>query len=269
MKKNKTIKKIKLLDGVSWQVPELIERMRDDDFYYGYCSKNMLSSSGIKLMSHSMKKFFWIDTYADNRQALRDGWLFHTAILEPDKFQKIIFTNTLTKGVEYKELVAEHGQAKVFTKAEKNKAERLADAFYKNEKAVSLLRNSKFEEPIAGEVDGFPFRGKADVLGKNIIVDLKTTRNINWFKKDAYEKGYDIQCYLYSNLFNVDFKNFIFLAIDKTTLDIGVWNCSEDFYNSGKTKMQSALELYKEKIIGKEKDEVKEFIYNYYLEGTL
>lgn len=261
---------ITLLNGERWNLKRLVKEMEKDDFYYGYCGKNMLSSSAIKLIEQSMKKFFWIDRTANNNnQALRDGWLFHTSILEPHKFAELIFCNTLTKGVEYKKMVKEYGDGNVFTQDEKQKAERLMDAFYKNHKAVSYLNDAQFEVPICGEMQNIPFRAKADVFRDNQIVDLKTTRNIKYFKRDAYDNGYDIQCYLYSNLFNIDYENFKFVAIDKNSLDIGIYHSTEQFYKSGENKVKKAIDIYKTHIEKKEEDEIKDFIYNYYIEENL
>lgn len=53
-----------------------------------------------------------------------------------------------------------------------------------------------------------------------------------------------MQCYLYSNLFGIDYKDFVFLAIDKRSLDIGVYYCSEEFYYSGEQKVQHAIDIY-------------------------
>ena len=90
----------------------------------------------------------------------------------------------------------------MFTAKEKNDAERLADAFLRNEHAKELIRNSEFEVPAIDNVMGMPFRGKADVLASDRIVDLKTTTDIRGFSYSANKYGYDVQCYLYCNLFS-------------------------------------------------------------------
>ena len=235
---------VTLLDGSTWDKQELLEKMNDDTFYYGYLSKAALSSSSLKLLLDSPKTYYNVTQYGNEEsQALRDGWLFHTAILEPEVFSSQIFVDVQSKNTKaYKEAKEEHG--KVFTMAEKNDAERIADAFLRNTKAVELIRDSEFEVPVIGDVMGFPFRGKADVLGKNRIVDLKTTTDIKAFPYSAKKYSYDVQCYLYSNLFKVDYKDFVFLAIDKKSLDIAVYHCSEEFYYSGEQKIEKALEVY-------------------------
>lgn len=265
---------ITLLDGSTWDKQELLEKMNDDSFYYGYLSQAALSSSSLKLLLDSPKTYRNVTQYgSEESQALRDGWLFHTAILEPEVFSSQIFVDVQSKNTKaYKEAKAEHG--KVFTMAEKNDAERIADAFLRNTKAVELIRDSEFEVPVIGDVMGFPFRGKADVLAKNQkieleileeklglnkiinfkvlrdvigtdrIVDLKTTTDIKAFPYSAKKYSYDVQCYLYCQLFGVNHTDFTFLVMDKKSLDVGVFHCSKEFYQAGEEKVERALEVY-------------------------
>jgi len=235
---------ITLLDGSQWEKQDLIKEMVKDEFYYGYLSKAALSSSSLKLLLSSPKTYKHVTEYGNpESQALRDGWLFHTAILEPDVFNAQIFVDVASKNTKaYKLAKEEHG--KVFTMTEKKDAERLADAFLRNEKALQLIQQSEFEVPMIGEVMGMPFRGKADVLGKNGIVDLKSTNDIKAFKYSSIKYGYSVQCYLYCELFGVDYKDFTFLALDKGSLDIAVYHCSEEFYLDGKQKTEKAIEIY-------------------------
>jgi len=237
--------KIKLLDDKYYEVDTLKEKMNDDKFYYGELNKLALSSSSLKLLLQSPKTYKHVTEYGNaESQPLRDGWLFHTAILEPEVFASQTFVDVQSKNTKaYKEALAEHG--KVFTQKEKNDAERLADAFLRNEHALNLIQNSTFEVPAIGDVMGMPFRGKADVLGKNKVVDLKTTTDIKGFEYSAKKYGYDVQCYLYCNLFNVNFKDFYFLVLDKGSLDIGIFECSEEFYLRGEQKVAEAIDIYK------------------------
>lgn len=236
---------ITLLDGTQHKEKELLKKMQDDSFYYGYLSKAALSSSSLKLLLTSPKTYYNVTKYGNpESQPLRDGWLFHTAILEPDVFNSQIFVDVESKNSKtYKLALEQHG--KVFTKKEKRDAERLADAFLRNEKAIQYLQDTAFEVPAIGEVMGMPFRGKADILGKNRIVDLKTTQDLkNSFPYSAKKYSYDMQCYLYCQLFGVPFENFTFIAIDKKSLDVGIYHCSEEFYLSGKAKVEEAIKIY-------------------------
>ncbi len=235
---------IELLNGEIFRQDEILELMKDDEFYYGYLGKAALSSSSIKLLLDSPKKYKYVTEYGSQESnALDAGWLFHTAILEPDVFEKQIFVDVQSKNSKaYKLAKEEHG--KVFTMKQKNDAERLADAFLRNEHALQLITNCEFEVPAIGMIQGYPFRGKADVLDSYRIVDLKTTSDLKAFPYAARKYGYDVQVYLYSELFNKPYEEFKFIAIDKGSLDIGIYDCSEAFYNSGKEKVTKAIETF-------------------------
>ena len=234
---------IQLLDGERFREDEILELMKNDEFYYGYLGKAALSSSSIKLLLDSPKKYKYVTKYGSQESnALDAGWLFHTCILEPDVFEKQIFVEVQSKNTKaYKLAKEEHG--KVYTMQQKNDAERLADAFFRNEHALKLITDCEFEVPAIGMVQGYPFRGKADVLGKG-IVDLKTTADLKAFPYSAKKYGYDVQVYLYSELFNKPYEEFKFVAIDKGSLDIGIYDVSEEFYLQGKAKVTKALEVF-------------------------
>lgn len=236
--------KIKLLDNKYYDRAELLKRMLDDTFYYGELNTLALSSSSLKQLLSSPKTYnFSLKYGSEESAALRAGALFHWAILEPEKFAAQKFVEVQSRNTKkFKEAKEEFG--KVFTAKERSEAERLVDAFYRNEHAKELITKADFEIPAIDNVLGMPFRGKADVLGTNRIVDLKTTTDIKGFSYSANKYGYDVQCYLYCNLFKKEYKDFHFLVLDKGSLDIGIFNCSEEFYYRGEEKVEKALDLY-------------------------
>ena len=177
---------------------------------------------------------------------------------------KEIFLDVQSKNTKaYKEAVKEN-KDRVFTAKEKSDAERLADAVLKNEQALRLLDNSQFEVPVIGNVLGMPFRGKADILSDNGICDIKTTSDIKAFPYAAKKYGYDIQVYLYCELFGVQYFDFKFLVIDKSSLDVGIWDCSEEFYLSGQHKVQQGIDTYIKYFMKQEID-----VNDYIIKGTL
>ncbi len=218
--------------------------MVDDHFYYGELASLVLSSSSLKLLLSSPKTYKFVTKYGSKEtQPLRDGRLIHLSILEPDKFQEQIFVNVASKNSKaYREAKEKYGM--VYTRSEKENAERIADAFLRNEFALKHITDCKFEVSAIGTIHGYPFRAKADVLRKDGIVDIKTTTDIKGFPYSAKKYSYDIQCYLYCQLYNVSYEDFIFLVIDKGSLDIAEWRCSEEFYLEGKRKTLEALDIF-------------------------
>ena len=235
---------ITLLNGETFSEKYLLEKMKDDEFYYGYLGKNALSSSSIKLLLDSPKKYKYVTEYgSESTNALAVGWLFHTCILEPDVFNSQIFVDVQSKNTKaYKLAKEQHG--KVFTMKEKHQAERLADAFLRNEHALQLISDCNFEVSAIGMIGGYAFRGKADVLDSYRIIDLKTTSDLKAFPYSARKYGYDVQVYLYCELFNKPYEEFKFIAVDKSSCDIGIYDVSEEFYNQGKEKVLKALEIF-------------------------
>ena len=108
-----------------------------------------------------------------------------------------------------------------------------------------------------------PFRAKADVLGKSSLVDLKTTADIKSFEFSSKKYGYDVQAYIYCQLFKRDYKDVRFIAIDKGSLDIGIYDISEEFYFAGEQKTEAACEVYRTFF------EYGVDVNEYYLKGTL
>ena len=235
--------KIKTFDNKIWDKQELIDNMYDDTFYYGYLGKQALTSSSLKMVLSSPKTYKYVTKYGQSEtQPLRDGKLFHTMILEPHKIDELTIVDVATKaGKAYKEAKAEG--LEVYTTNEIKAAERLADAILRNDEAVHYMSKAQFEIPEIAMIDGIPFRAKADILKNNQIVDLKTTTGLNEFRYSADKYSYDLQAYLYREMFNVD--EFIFVCIDKGSLDIGIFECSDEFYEKGKRKLEQGIANYK------------------------
>jgi hypothetical protein len=234
---------ITTFDNKQWNKEELLAEMHDDSFYYGYLGQNALSSSSIKTLVNSPKTYYFTTKYGSGEtQALRDGKLFHTMILEPEKLNDIIFVDAATKASKEYKLAKETGK-EVYTKTEKKAAERLCDALLRNEAVKEYLTNAEFEVPEIAMIDGIPIRAKADILKGNTIIDLKTTTGIKDFRYSADKYSYDLQAWLYREMFGVE--NFIFIAIDKGSLDIAIFECSDEFYEKGKQKFEQGVSNYK------------------------
>lgn len=234
---------ITTLDNKQWKKEDILSRMVDDSFYYGYLGQNALSSSSIKTLLSSPKTYYFTTKYgSEESQALRDGRLFHTMILEPEKLNDVVFVEAATKASKEYKLAKEAGK-EVYTQTEKKSAERLADALLRNEAVKEYLTKAQFEVPQIAMIDGLPIRAKADILKGTTIIDLKTTTGIKDFRYSADKYGYDLQAYLYKEMYNAT--DFIFIAIDKGSLDIAIFECSDEFYQRGKEKFEQGISNYK------------------------
>ena len=234
---------ITTFDNKQWNKEEILSNMYDDSFYYGYLGQNALSSSSIKTLLSSPKTYYFTTKYGSGEtQALRDGKLFHTMILEPEKLNDIIFVEAATKASKEYKLAKETGK-EVYTNTEKKAAERLTDALLRNEAVKEYLIKAEYEVPQIAMIEGVPVRAKADILKGNTIIDLKTTTGIKDFRYSADKYSYDLQAWLYREMFGVE--NFVFVVIDKGSLDIAIFECSDEFYEKGKQKFEQGISNFK------------------------
>lgn len=125
--------------------------------------------------------------------------------------------------------------------------ERLESAVNASVEARGLLYgpNIKYEEPNVMEIEGLPWKGKADVVNDDIgyLVDLKTTGYMPRFKQAAEKYGYTSQAWIYYKLFGLPTK---YVIVDKTTCEVDVWSPPRSFYVKGKARALEACEKYQE-----------------------
>jgi exodeoxyribonuclease VIII len=238
-----------MLDGSNYDQDWMIDQAKGDEFYYGVLNTLALSSSSCKMLLDSPKTFHNYMKYgnSENSPALLMGRIIHVMILEPQNFEKIFeVVDVASKNTKkYKEAQADTTKTCITTK-DLQAGERMADAFNRNEVALSYLSDAECEVPMVDLVGGFPFRGKADIQRGSEIIDIKTTTDLKAFRYSADKYGYDLQCYIYCNLFKTSYKDFTFIALDKSSTDIGIYDVSEEFYKRGEYKFNRAIGLYRD-----------------------
>ena len=220
---------------------KVIEKLRDDEHYYGDFGKKYLSNSDIStLLTNPLA----LGKASEARPAFLVGGYFHTAILEPDKLKKFKIIEATTRNTKvYKEM---SGGELCLLQHEVDNIEKLTDKMLANKICYDLIREGQCEYEVPGitELEGHKWKGKADIINhsEKLVVDLKTTADLNKFKYSASKYNYDSQAYIYSKLFGYE---MVFIVIDKTTQQIGIYDCSPEFYSKGEEKVEKAVEAYK------------------------
>ncbi len=217
-----------------------IEKLRDDEHYYGSFGKKYLSNSDIStLLTNPLA----LGKQQAPRPAFLVGGYFHTAILEPEKLNKFKIIETTTRNTKaYKEI---SGGELCLLQHEVDTIELMTEKMLANDICKGLIRdtNTEYETPGITELEGQLWKGKADIINHNekLIIDLKTTADLNKFRYSASKYNYDSQAYIYSKLFGYE---MIFIVIDKNTHQIGIFDCSPEFYERGKDKVERAVQAY-------------------------
>ena len=220
---------------------DVLKKLEIDEYYYGDFGKKYLSNSDIStLLTNPLA----LGQPSKPSPAFLVGGYFHTAILEPDKLIKFKVIESSSRNTKaYKEM---SGGELCLLQSEVDKIELMTDKVLANNVCKDLIRgiNVEYERPGITELAGQMWKGKADIVNhdEQLIIDLKTTADINKFRYSASKYNYDSQAYIYSKLFGYE---FVFIVIDKNNHQIGLYDCSPQFYERGADKVARAAEQYK------------------------
>ena len=219
---------------------DILKKLSDDKHYYGSFGKKYLSSSDVGIL---LSNPLALKKEQKKTAAFLVGGYFHTTILEPDKLKKFKVIPTTTRNTKlYKEM---SGGELCLLQHEVDMIEKMSEKMLSNKICDGLIRGTwvEYETPSIKKIGKYMWKGKCDVLNHDdqLVIDLKTTADINNFRRAAFRYNYDAQAYVYRKLFGYD---MLFIVIDKNTHQIGMFDCSDDFYRSGEDKVERAMEAY-------------------------
>ena len=239
---------------------EIIERLKNDEDYYGDFGKQYLSNSDISSLLNNPLEF---KKPSPPNPAFVIGGYFHTCILEPHKLDKYKIVKASTRNTKaYKEIA---GEDICLLEQEADKIEQMRDKVLSNELFSDMILNGAVEYEIPGikKLEDMMWKGKADIINHShqLVIDLKTTNNINTFASSAYKYNYDSQAWIYSEMFGYE---LVFIVIDKKTLQMGLFDCSDKFLQSGANKVALAVQAYNEFFVNGDGD-----FSQYYISKTL
>ena len=219
---------------------DILKKLTNDADYYGDFGKKYLSSSDVGvLLSNPLA----LKKEQKQTAAFLVGGYFHTTILEPDKLKKFKVIPTTTRNTKlYKEM---SGGELCLLQHEVDMIEKMSEKMLSNKICDGLIQGNwvEYEKPMITKIGKYMWKGKCDVLNHDdqLVIDLKTTADINNFRRAAFRYNYDAQAYVYRKLFGYD---MLFIVIDKNTHQIGMFDCSDEFYRSGEDKVERAMEAY-------------------------
>ena len=219
---------------------QIIKRLYNDEDYYGKFGQQYLSNSDIKTL---LKNPLALHEPSKASPAFLVGGYFHTCILEPDKLEKFKVIPSATRNTKvYKDM---SGGELCLLQKEVDDIVFMRDKIMANDICKDLIvdTQNKYEQPGIIQLFDNMWKGKADIVNhdEKLVIDLKTTANINKFQNSARMYNYDSQAYIYSKLFGYE---MLFIVIDKETHQIGLFDCSTDFYERGSDKVARANDAY-------------------------
>ena len=242
--------------------PNILAQLRDDKQYYSGIGKNYLSNSDIGTLLSNPQDF---GKPREDNKAFMDGRYFHQLILEPEKAKGTPIVDVSTRTTkEYKAFCEDNNLPFCMLKKEMDEVESLVKIIKGN---ISFFEEiykdgNQYEVPAIAEIQGMMWKGKADIVTDNAVIDLKTTSDIHKFKYSAKMYNYDSQCYLYQQLFG---KPLVFYVIDKGTGVLGVFRPTEEFVRGGEIKVGKAIEVFNKYFSATPTDDIA----NYYIDEYL
>tara|TARA_R110000824_G_scaffold157037_4_gene330458 strand:- start:2919 stop:3647 length:729 start_codon:yes stop_codon:yes gene_type:complete len=238
---------------------EIIEKLRDDNEYYGTFGKQYLSNSDIGTLLKNPTEF---RKPQDDNVNFHKGRYFHQLILEPEKAKEVKFIDIGSRNTKLYKEQATNGI--IMLEKEGQGIRDCVSAMMGNISFFEGVRSEGvlYEVPAIKMIKGMLWKGKADIVCKDKLIDLKTTGSISEFKWSARKYNYDSQCYIYQELFG---KPLEFYVVDKSNYQLGIYKPSEDFLQRGEEKVERAIEIYKKFF---DKDSVLD-INEYFFQETL
>ena len=237
-----------------------VEKLKDDKLYYGDYGKQYLSNSDIIYLLKNPTQFRVPQL---TTKPMLEGSYFHTLMLEPEKQKDFTIVDVASRSTKaYKELCSP-GDILLLQK-EADKIQEMARVMQGRLELYDLIydEGNRFEVPMVTQIMGNAWKGKADIIHKDYIIDIKTSSDIDKFMYSSKTWNYDSQAYIYQRMFN---KPMLFIVICKTSNRLGMFDCSADFIKGGQNKVEKATEIYNKFF----SDEKTEDINNYIHKQTL
>jgi hypothetical protein len=230
-----------------------------------YQSFDSISSTDIRNMLRSPAYYKYHSEHPKDSPAMAFGTAFHTAVLEPELFEKnyIRLIDGDGRSKEVKEFKAVNSDKTILSGNDYDLIMAMKQSIYNNLSANTLLNtdyNKNWTESSifwTDEITGLKCKCRPDRLVRNdnlmICVDLKTTTDASpeKFQKSIIDYGYYIQAAHYLQGVRQYFPSlasyvFYIIAIEKSApFQIAVYKIDNSFIELGDKQIEKALRQFK------------------------
>lgn len=177
------------------------------------------------------------------------GSALHVAFLEPELMptRVVKWDGARRAGKEWTEFTCEHAGKIILTAGMYENLIGMVRSLRKHPEVKRWQSKIQDVEVSAiGSIDGVPFKGRTDALTADPLVDLKKVRSADpfMFTKQALAFGYDIQAYIYRELFNRD--RFMLIAVeDSPPYDVVPFELTPGMLRHGEREAKGLIQSYK------------------------
>ena len=231
---------------------EILDRLNNDEDYYGEFGKQYLSQSKIGTIINE-PYLFYNDVVHDHLSIanFEFGTYFHALMLEPYKAELYDFVDVKSRRTKkFEEAWNENN--KVLTYEEHKLAMELANIMQSNDEFATYIYDDQntYETPGLIKIQNTIWKGKADIITPYSVIDIKTSGNIQRFQYSFKDYYYSCQAWLYEKMFG---KPVIFFVACKKTKVLGKFQVTSEWARQhGQDNVLKAIEYYNKYIIGDE-----------------
>jgi hypothetical protein len=215
--------------------------------------RNYLSYSALKAFAKSPNHYLqYVNREFVETPAMVLGSALHCAVLEPYEYDKryIIapkFDRRTKAGKEQAEAWELAADGKTHITAEQDQAvQAMKHAIRSHSEAMRLLQGMKYEQTIADELYGIPFKGIADAIGGGAVIDLKTCQDASpdGFRRSASNFDYHLQAAIYTML--TDSNRFYWIAVEAAApYNVAVYKPTHDSLAAAKEYLSQLVERFR------------------------
>ena len=182
------------------------------------------------------------------------GTLVHSAILEPEAFSKFVLAPAIDKRSKaYKDWVKALPEGtNIVTEDEFDTCRKIKERLAATD--LDALVTKDVELSFYTDIEDVQMKCRPDILNveKRMIIDLKTTRDLKWFHKDALKYQYDESVPHYTSIVAKVTETdpaewtYVFLAVETDgAFDCDWFTLSDETQQRAQDKWVRSVELYK------------------------
>ena len=243
-------------DKVFEPIEQALDKLKNDEFYYGEYGRQYLSNSDIILLLKNPTQF---RVPKLRTKPMIVGSYFHACMIEPEKvgdFQIADVSSRSTKA--YRDLCPKDDI--IMLKHEADHVHSLVDKMKGNLEMYDFIyaEGNEYEVPAVDQIMSHWCKGKAYIVHKDYLIDIKTSSDIDKFLYSAKTYNYDSQAYIYQRMFG---KPMVFFVICKNTSRLGIFDCSSEFLRSGQRKVEQATEVYNNFFSDEANEDINSYIH--------
>jgi len=214
-----------------------------------------LSTSALKAFAKSPNHYIqYVNRAFEPTPAMELGSAIHCRVLEPKEWDARyieapkVDRRTKAGKADWEEFIEAAGERTVLTFEQMRLVEAAHAAVWSDRLAADLLEAAQaFEQMSETQIEGVPYRGVADAIGPDFIVDLKTTTDASAdaFTRQAYNLMYHEQAAAYREIF--DRPRFFFITVETVEpFNTQVFIQDERSYQMASNHLHSLVKRWKD-----------------------